>query len=155
MVLLPLKDPKGKLAVCGPLADENLRDWYTGTFRDAVSVKAGLEKEFPECEIISDSLWDIVSIKASNGKYLSVKEDGSISADADTVSGSELFELQDWGENWINFFSVKYKRYADDLDGSFRLNNRTIFDWFTHETCRTSAAYMVQERSRPARYNEL
>ena len=71
--LLPLKDPKGKLAVCGPLADENLRDWYTGTFRDAVSVKAGLEKEFPECDIISDSLWDIVSIKASNGKYLSVK----------------------------------------------------------------------------------
>ena len=132
--LLPLKDPKGKLAVCGPLADENLRDWYTGTFRDAVSVKAGFEKEFPECEIISDSLWDIVSIKASNGKYLSVKEDGSIAADADTVSGSELFELQDWGENWINFFSVKYKRYADDLDGSLRLNNRTIFDWFTHET---------------------
>lgn len=49
--LLPLKDPKGKLAVCGPLADENLRDWYTGTFRDAISVKAGLERNSPNVRL--------------------------------------------------------------------------------------------------------
>ena len=55
-------------------------------------------------------------------------------ADADAVTDSELFELQDWGENWKNLFSVKYQRYIRNTDGQLRLHNRTIYDWFTHET---------------------
>ena len=132
--ILPLKDVKGKLAVCGPTADESLKDWYTGVYRDAVSVKAGIEKEFPDHEVIFDTLWDVVAVKCPNGKYLSAKEDGTIAADADEIGESEKFELQDWGENWINLFSVKYRRYVRNTDGKLMLHNRTIYDWFTHET---------------------
>lgn len=132
--ILPLNNVHGKIAVVGPLANENLRDWYTGVFKNAVSVLDGIAAEFPDNEIVTDSLWDTVAIKAPNGRYLSVHEDGTVAADADTVTQSEIFELQDWGENWQDLFSVKYKRYVTSDGGELRLNNRTIYDWFTHET---------------------
>ncbi|MBQ8780201.1 MAG: glycoside hydrolase family 3 C-terminal domain-containing protein [Oscillospiraceae bacterium] len=132
--ILPLKDAPNKIAAVGALADESLMDWYTGYSSENVSVKAGLEKEFPDSEIVHDSLWDIVSIKASNGKYLSAKENGDVIADADSAGESELFELQDWGEDWKNLFSVKYKRYVRFCDGCLKLHNRTVYDWFTRET---------------------
>ena len=132
--ILPLKDSHGKIAVVGPLADENLRDWYTGVFRNAISVKDGMKAEFSDSEIVHDSLWDIVAVKAANGRYLSVHEDGTVTADADSVTESEMFELQNWGENWQNLFSVKYKRYLTSEGGTLHLNNRTIYDWFTRET---------------------
>lgn len=131
--ILPLKKAHGKIAVLGPAANENLRDWYTGTFRSPVSIAEGIRREFAGREIVHDSLWDIVAIKAPNGKYLSVHEDGTVHADAEAVTDSERFELQDWGENWKNLFSVKYQGYVTS-DGALHLNGRTIFDWFTRET---------------------
>lgn len=132
--MLPLRDISGKIAVCGPLADENLMDWYTGISRREVSVKDGMAVEFPQCGIVHDSLWDIVAVKAENGKYLSAKEDCTLAADADIPGDAELFELQDWGEGWLDLFSVKYKRYVRNTDGRLLLHNRKIYDWFTHET---------------------
>ena len=132
--ILPLKKAPESIAVVGALADECLMDWYTGYSTENISVKQGIESEFPESRIIHDSLWDIVSVKASNGKYLSAKENGDIIADADTVTDSELFELQDWGEGWKNLFSVKYKKYVRFCDNCLKLHNRTVYDWFTRET---------------------
>ncbi|MBR5091023.1 MAG: glycoside hydrolase family 3 protein, partial [Ruminiclostridium sp.] len=79
--LLPLKKSPKKIAVVGGLADSNLRDWYTGYFTGAVSVYEGIKREFPDAEVVTDRLWDIVAVKAPNGKYLSVHEDGTVSAD--------------------------------------------------------------------------
>lgn len=133
--ILPLKSSPQKIAVVGALADENLMDWYTGYSSGDISVLEGIKKACPNSEIHYDSLWDIVSIKAPNGKYLSAKENGEVVADADKVTESELFELQKWGENWNNFFSVKYRRYVRLFDDStIKLHNRVIYDWFTRET---------------------
>lgn len=147
--ILPLKTVPKKIAVLGPLADENLMDWYTGYSSGDISVLEGIKREFPDSEVIHDSLWDIVSIKAPNGKYFSAKENGEIAADADTAGESELFELQDWGENWNNLFSVKYKRYVRLYDdNTFRLHNRRIYDWFTRETLnlrKQGDRYLIEE----------
>ncbi len=132
--LLPLKEKPRKIAVTGPLAEKNLRDWYTGCFVDAVSPAEGLRREFPDAEVITDSLWEKVRIIAANGKYLSVHEDGEVCADGDANDDSALFELQDWGEGWINLFSVKYRKYVSFKDGVLKLHNREIYDWFTRET---------------------
>ena len=130
--LLPFSD-KGSIAVVGPLCDENLMDWYTGHFRNAVSPAHGIAAEFGE--VIADSLWDHVAVKAPNGKYLSARADGTVDFSADTPGEEEIFELQDWGENWQNLFSVKHRRYVQlTEDGELRLNNRRIYDWFTRET---------------------
>lgn len=147
--ILPLKSVPKKIAIVGPLADENLMDWYTGYSSGDISVKSGIELEFPETEAVYDSLWDYVAVKAPNGKYLSVKENGEIIADADRVTDSELFELQNWGENWNNLFSVKYRKYVRLFDdNTFRLHNRKIYDWFTRETINIheySGKYILEE----------
>ena len=132
--ILPVKEAK-VIAVVGALADESMRDWYTGYPSYEVTVKDGFTAAYPKSEIISDSLWDIIAIRTHNGKYLSVKKNGTIIADADTITDSELFELQDWGDGWKNLFSIKYRKYVRlSDDGSIRLHNRKIYDWFTRET---------------------
>lgn len=133
--LLPIEETPENIAVVGPLADENLMDWYTGYSARNISVIDGFRNEYTGSIIEYDTLWDRVSVLCPNGKYLSAKEDGTVIADADRVTESELFELQDWGENWKNLFSVawqKYVRLSDD--GTLRLHNRRIYDWFTRET---------------------
>ncbi|MCR5806037.1 MAG: glycoside hydrolase family 3 C-terminal domain-containing protein [Oscillospiraceae bacterium] len=132
--MLPVADAK-KIAVVGALADESMRDWYTGVSSYEVTVREGFEAAYPESEILFDSLWDIVAIRTADGRYLSAKENGEIRADAKNITESEMFELQDWGEGWKNLFSVKYRRYARLCeDGTIRLHNRKIYDWFTRET---------------------
>ena len=132
--ILPLADKKGRLAVVGALADDCLMDWYTGYSSYEHTVLDGVREEFGG-EVLYDSLWDIVAVKAPNGKYLCACEDGSVRADADTPEDGALFELQDWGENWQNLFSCKYKKYIRlSEDGSLKLHNRRIYDWFTRET---------------------
>lgn len=132
--ILPLKAAPKSIAVVGAMADENLMDWYTGYSSGDISVLQGIKDEFPDSTVCHDSLWDIVAIKAANGKYLSAGEDGNVTASADEIGDSELFEYQDWGENWINLFSVKYKRYVRLTDDTLKLHNRRIYDWFTRET---------------------
>ncbi len=147
--ILPLKTAPRKIAVVGAMADENLMDWYTGVSSFDISVLQGVKEEFANSEVVYDSLWDHVAIKAPNGKYLSVNEDGLLSACAETVGESEIFELQDWGENWINFFSVKYNKYLKLSDGdAFRLNTRRVYDWYTRETVNLKPfgdKYLIEE----------
>ena len=132
--ILPIREKSARLAVVGPLADDCLMDWYTGYSSYEHTILDGVREEFSG-EVLYDSLWDIIAVKAPNGKYLCAYEDGSIRADADTPEGGALFELQDWGENWKNLFSCKNKRYVRLFDdGSLRLHNRRIYDWFTRET---------------------
>ena len=133
--LLPVRKHPNKIAVVGPLADENLKDWYTGYAKEEISVLKGIRSEFSKAEVTHDDLWDHVAILAENGKYLSAKEDGSVIADADCVTESELFALQNWGENWCNLFSIRYQRYVRcGDDRQLRLHHRDIYDWFTRET---------------------
>lgn len=149
--LLPVSagDAPAKIAVVGALADENLMDWYTGHFRDAVSVLEGVKREYPQAEISTDSLWDLAAIQCANGKYLSVHSDGSVTADADRIGDDELFEIQRWGENWNNFYAKKAARYVRLCDdGTLRLHNRRVYDWFTKETFRlidTPAGTVIEE----------
>ncbi len=131
--LLPFKKPPESIAVVGALANENHMDWYTGISSADISIAEGFKQEFPQSRITCDSLWDIVAIKAGNGRYLSAKENGDIIADAESIGESELFELQKRGENWNSLFSVKYKRYVR-ADGCLKLHNSVIYDWFTRET---------------------
>lgn len=133
--ILPLKTEPKKIAVVGALADESLMDWYTGYASKNNSVLTGIKDECKDSEVTYDSLWDVVSVKAPNGKYFSVKETGEVIADAEEVTESEMFELQQWGENWNNFFSVKYKKYVRLFeDAALKLNKRVVYDWFTRET---------------------
>lgn len=132
--ILPMSEPTGSIAVIGPLCDCNMKDWYCGIWRESIPPAEGFRRIFPDNDIVSDRLWDIVAVKAPNGKYLSAKEDGSVVADADSVTDAEKFELRDWGDNWVDLFSVKYQKYVRAEIGGLTLHNDYIMDWFTTET---------------------
>ncbi len=135
--ILPIKNAPKKIAVVGPLADCNLRDWYTGYFTGAVSVYEGVKREFPDSKVSCDRLWDTVIIKAPNDKYLSVHKDGCAYADAQP-DGAARFELRVWhgtnGEKLFNLFSVKHRKFLRMTDGGLKLHKDVIYDWFTGET---------------------
>ena len=130
--LLPLK--KGtKIAVIGPLGDENYCDWYTGRASYAVSVKDGIEAEFGAENVSFDNGYDHVSIKAcKNGKYLSVSEDGSIRAEAASAGDKETFEMHDWDFGSINFKSAANGLYVTE-SGTYKASSKTPYEWFIRE----------------------
>ena len=129
---LPLKRAD-RTAVLGPLSDVVLRDWYTGTFSYCVTPAEGLRRRMPDTEMITDSLWDIVVIRDSKGRYLGISEDGT----ARLVSGrenAEELELQNWGGNWNNLYSPRLGRYLTFGDNTLKTGKSSIYDWFTRET---------------------
>lgn len=131
--ILPLKKGYKRIAILGPLADECLRDWYTGYFSYRTTVLSALRERFPDIGTTFDSLWDVVKIKAPNGRYIAIDSEGRAAATADEENAA-LFELQDWGENWCNFFSLEHRKYLRLCDDGIRLHNREVYDWFTRET---------------------
>ncbi len=131
--LLPIKAARERIAVVGPLADENLMDWYTGISSGDVSALEGIKREFAQSTVSFDTLWDIVALKGPNGKYLSAKENGEVLFDADKIGDNERFEIQLWGDNWVNLFSPGFGKYVM-MDNGLRLSGRVVYSWFTRET---------------------
>lgn len=130
--ILPLNTSKS-VAIIGFLADTMLLDWYTGISSYRVTSLDALKKEFKN--ITFDNGFDIVAIKCFNGKYLSVNDDGTLTASADSITIAEQFELHDWGENWNNLYSVKLGRYIRICDdNSVIVKNTDVYGWFTRET---------------------
>ena len=130
--VLPLK--KGmKIAVIGPLGDENYCDWYTGRASYAISVKDGIESEFGAENISFDNGYDRVSIRScKNGKYLSVSENGSVKAGADSTGDKEIFEMHDWDFGSINFKSAANGLYVTE-SGTYKAISKTPYEWFIRE----------------------
>ncbi len=130
--ILPIKKGK-KIAVIGPLADENYCDWYTGRASYAVSIKDGLENEFGAENVVFENGYDIVSIKScKNGKFLSVKGDSCVKADSITANETEKFEMHDWDFGSINFKAVSNGMYLIER-GVYKAESKTPYEWFIRE----------------------
>lgn len=142
--LLPVAKGK-KIALTGPIADENYCDWYTGRTSYRISVKQGLEAEYGKENILFDNGYDIVAIKCrKNGKFLVVAEDGTVKANADEATVDAQFEMHDWGFGSINFRSVANGLYVTE-NGAYKAESVTPYAWFIHEwfkpTIHTDGAY--------------
>ncbi len=104
--LLPLRP--GKVAVIGPLADQNHTDWYSGTLPYAVTVRAGLDAALFHEGVDRITLhglgtfdvfdWGdgVVTLRSLSGKFLRVNE-GVVEASSDGPSEwvvREMFRLE-------------------------------------------------------------
>jgi beta-glucosidase len=132
--LLPLSKTKAKtVAVLGPLADKNYLDWYTGLSNYNVSILDGLKELLGDENITYDNCYDKVAIKSkANGKYLTVKEDETISAEADKVGISETFEYHDWDFGSQNLYSIKNKKFVRE-DKGMKAAGENTYGWFVKE----------------------
>lgn len=133
--ILPLsKDKINKLLICGPLADENLRDWYTGYSDYEYSVLDGFMRSIGEDKILYDNGFDRIAIKSvSNGKYLTIDENGYAVCSADSVGEREIFEYRDLDFDVLNIYSCAEKKNLT-FTNEVKAETETVFQWFTTET---------------------
>lgn len=128
--LLPL-DTSKSVAVIGFLADTM---WSADmSAHHEVTTLEAIRGEFQN--VAYDNGFDIVAIRCSNGKYLSVNDDGTITATADTITVNEQFELHDWGEGWNGLYSVKLKKYLRVREDNFiTVHTTNLYDRFVSKT---------------------
>ncbi|MEU5871980.1 glycoside hydrolase family 3 C-terminal domain-containing protein [Glycomyces sp. NPDC047369] len=91
---LPLPETAA-IAVVGPLADLNLRDFYSPTVpadRRPTPLQALRERFGP---VAHHSGNDTVAWRAG-GRYVTVAEDGAVAARSDDLGATETFEVWDW-----------------------------------------------------------
>lgn len=128
--LLPLKKDKNKkIAVLGPLADKNYMDWYTGYSSYNISVLNGLKELAGDEFIVYDNAYDRVAIKsAATGKYLSVKNNKEVWADAIGSGVAETYEYHDWDFGWQNLYSLKNNSFLRE-DGDMKASGENTYAW--------------------------
>jgi len=117
--LLPLKDDgKCKIAVVGPLSNENYTCWYCGYAKDQTPVVKGFIEKLGKNRVLFDEGFDHVVIKSlKTGKYLTVGEDNIIYATALTPDTAEVFERNDWDYGSWTLRSLKTGKYVTESDG--------------------------------------
>jgi len=127
--LLPL-DTSKKIAVIGPLADAYYPDWYTGKTSYFVTIRQGLEKAFGAGNVSFSDGADIVAIKSqATDKYLAVREDGSVYANADEVTSACRFRKIDWGGEIVYVSELNGKLLRVD-GGLVTASANDSFEWF-------------------------
>ncbi|MGN1107629.1 MAG: glycoside hydrolase family 3 C-terminal domain-containing protein, partial [Huintestinicola sp.] len=133
--ILPLSKEKiNKLLICGPNADENLRDWYTGYSDYEYSVLEGFKRSLGKDRLLYDNCYDIVAIRSkANGKYLTIDKNGNAVCSADTIGEREMFEYRDLDFDVQNIYSCTEKKYLTFTD-NVKAETETVFRWFTTET---------------------
>ncbi len=132
--VLPLnKNQVKSVALFGFNADTNLMDWYTGTTSYNVSIKRGLEER--GLEVKHDIGYDIVAIKAPNGKYIRIVGN-ELFADADAASASRFYLcVHDDQCDWVNLQSVDTRGFVK-MEGPNAIVTETdeVYGWYTFET---------------------
>ncbi|MDR0196859.1 MAG: glycoside hydrolase family 3 C-terminal domain-containing protein [Oscillospiraceae bacterium] len=128
---LPFRDDgKNKIAVIGPLADAYYPDWYTGKSDYCVTAYQGLKDAVGEARVSFHDGCDIVAFKSlSDNKYLQVKEDGSVIADADEITAACRFKKIDWGGEVV-YISLLNDKLLKVEDGFVNASGKDTYEWF-------------------------
>ena len=136
--LLPLnKNQINRIALLGVHANENFRDWYTGTTPYNVTILDAFKNLLPNAEIFCDDCRDVIAVKSAlTGKYLKVDDDGTVSANGEVLDESCQFIKCDWGGE-IVLKSVKNGKYLTE-DGTYNANGTSLFLWFVRQVLRPS-----------------
>ncbi|MCL2109593.1 MAG: glycoside hydrolase family 3 C-terminal domain-containing protein [Oscillospiraceae bacterium] len=132
--ILPLKKP-AKIALIGPHANQNYRDWYTGLSTYDTTVLDGLAAEYGAENILFDNGYDIVTLKSAlNDKYLAVdlNDENKVKAVSENAGDSAQFERHDWGRNEVNFKAVCNNLYVTE-DGEYKAVSPFPYSWFIKE----------------------
>ena len=129
--VLPLEAPL-KIAVVGPLADVQMRDWYSGTLPYAVTARDALSEraEVSYCEGV-----DRIRLRHRTG-YVAAGADGALGL-ADTTAAAAQFDLFDWGgRSYAARSAATGKFVAGRPDGTVIADSDGPSEWDVVETFR-------------------
>lgn len=116
---LPLKDDgKCKVAVIGPLSNENYTCWYCGYAPNQTPIVEGMRQKLGNDRVLFDEGLDQIILKSEKtGKYVRMLEDGALAADAETAAEAEVFERNDWDYGSWTLRSLKTGKYVTEGKG--------------------------------------
>ncbi|MCH7229267.1 glycoside hydrolase family 3 C-terminal domain-containing protein [Glycomyces sp. L485] len=101
--LLPLPESP-RVAVVGPLADRNLRDYYSPLVpdEDRVTPLQAITERLGEGNVLHHTGNDTVAW-AAGGRYVNVADSGALAAGAEAIGDDETFEVYDWAHDQYMF----------------------------------------------------
>lgn len=128
--ILPIKKDKIKtLALLGLHANQNFRDWYTGTTSYNITILDGFKALLPDTEILYNDCCDVIAVKSlDTGMYLKVNDDETVTADGANNDESCHFIKEDWGGE-IVLKSVKNGKYIT-LENVYKASCDSLFTWY-------------------------
>ncbi|MCR5718904.1 MAG: glycoside hydrolase family 3 C-terminal domain-containing protein, partial [Oscillospiraceae bacterium] len=141
---LPLESAvQNRIGLFGQNADRCLKDWYTGYSDYLCTIRNGLEE--CGCDVVYDCGWDIVKLKAPNGKFVCIGEDDFLYADTDEEHAAEFYlcELDDDGA-WTNLCHVQTGRFVNGCGMFPKLSGTEVYDWMTGESLRLAWSERLQ-----------
>ena len=116
--MLPLKDDgECKIAITGPLSNENYTCWYCGYAANQTPVVKGFIEKLGKDRVLFDEGFDHVIIKSQKtGKYLKTGNEEQLFADAQ-ADDAEVFEINDWDYGSWTLRSLKTGKYVTENRG--------------------------------------
>lgn len=136
--VLPLQAPQ-RIAVIGPLAEVVLTDWYAGTPPYAIGIAAGLRERYPDARVDVVTGADAVALRAGNGRFVRVSDDGAaVIADADTTDGA-LFDVTDWADGILTLRSHASGLLLTGGQYPMRADSLRVGGWVAQESFRRIA----------------
>lgn len=133
---LPLAAPR-RLAVVGPLADQVLTDWYSGTPPYAVSLARAVADRYPGAEVQVADGADRVALRAtSSGRYVTVSAEGEVTVSASDVGPAAHLDVTEWGDGVLTLRSVASGRLLTGADWILRADAERVGGWVVQESFR-------------------
>lgn len=110
--LLPLPSSTPRVAVVGPLADRNLRDYYSPLVADEhrVTPLQAITERLGEANVVHRTGNDVVAWSV-DGRHVTVGPEGVLTATAETIGANESFEVYDWAHDQYMFRSTGSGRF--------------------------------------------
>lgn len=121
--LLPLKDDGAcKVAVVGPLSNENYTCWYCGYAPNQTPVVEGFREKLGAERVLFDEGMDHIVLKSvKTGGYVRLGEKGELIADG--AADGEVFERNDWDFGSWTLRSLKTGKYVTEGGGFAAMEN--------------------------------
>jgi beta-glucosidase len=129
--LLPLDPARHRtVAVVGPHAGVNYRDWYSGSLPYTVTVRDGLAEVFGADRVLYAEGVDRIALRLGD-RYLAADADGVRLADE--VTGFDVF---DWGNGVVTLRSTLNRQFLRADGTRLVADSAGPADWVVHEMFR-------------------
>jgi beta-glucosidase len=132
--ILPI-GKKAKIALIGPLADNNYREWYTGIPPYQVTALDGLIKASENKEnILFASGKDKIALKTADSSYVGVQtETYELCSGLSAHDKGRVFELDDFGWDDMVLKNVQNNKYVTSVGGRVTADAEEIWGWFIYQ----------------------
>jgi beta-glucosidase len=134
--VLPLDQAKvRRVAVVGPLGDQLMADWYSGTLPYQVTVRRGLASRLGEDGVSFTEGVDRVALRVATGGYLTAGD--AAAALTRAQADPHGFDLFDWGgQDVLALRAAGNGRHVTVKDGVLVNDSPGPHGWDVHETFR-------------------